>query len=106
MAPDFIFHTGEAALSLYILISGEVSFVNETSGQHFSKLFVSEGVLGASEFFCQTCYSCAAQASTDTVCLELKFSDFWKLVCAHRLESSYSSQLQLSQAAFSGMICR
>lgn len=101
MAPDFIFHTGEAAQSLYILISGEVSFVNESSGQHFSKLFASEGVLGASEFFCQTCYSCAAQASTDTVCFELKFRDFWKLVCAHRLESSYSSQLQLSQAAFS-----
>ena len=100
MAPDFIFHTGEAAQSLYILISGEVSFVNENTGQQFSKLFSSEGVLGASEFFFQSYYSCAAQASADVVCLELKFSDFWRLVCAHHLESSYSSQLQLSQAAF------
>lgn len=96
MSPDFIFHTGEAAQTLYIMLQGEVQLVNEESGQKYSKIFSSEGVIGEYEFFYQCCYSCGAQVGSEasTVMLyELTYESFIRLAETHNLLSSFATQL-------------
>ena len=52
---------------------------------------ITNGTLGAYEFFLRDCYSCAAIAGADVTVLEIDFIDFWALVVAHRLEADYQS---------------
>ncbi len=50
---------------------------------------ITEGTLGAYEFFLRDSYSCTAVASADITMLEIDFSNFWGLVADHRLEEEY-----------------
>lgn len=96
MIPDFIYHTGEAAMSLYVLVKGDVALVCEDTGQQYSKVFGDKGILGESEFFTRACYSCGAEVKNDVTSYEISYTDFWVLVEEYRLQNDYTTQMRTS----------
>jgi CRP-like cAMP-binding protein len=97
---DFLFHTGEAALSLYFIMNhGEIALVNEDSGSQYAKIFANSqegGVVGEAEFFTKSCYSCAAQVTKgDLLCYELSAINFWNLLEQYNQQEDYKKLLNL-----------
>jgi len=112
---DHIFHSGELAASLYVVVSGEVGLAGEGEGGAEGELYASRGIgpLGESEFFNRGCYHYAAvvPATTSsslpgagasmrerggrtshsgaTVVMELAFTSFWAMVQKHGLRGRY-----------------
>ena len=51
---------------------------------------ITEGTIGAYEFFLRDCYSCTAIAAVDATLLEVPFSHFWSLVVEYHLGGDVS----------------
>jgi len=88
---DYIFRTGEIATSLYIITSGEVSFVGEGNSEGTQYSNRTNGAIGESEFLCKTCYNCTATCTSNeaTIIFELTFENFWKLLKKYKLQFEY-----------------
>jgi CRP-like cAMP-binding protein len=116
LPPDFIFFTQSMASRLYVLTSGEIELVNESTGERYA-LVVCRNVnahhntsdsgrgggggggantLGEAEFFQRSTYACSARVLQDTQCFEISFDIFWALVLEYKLEDVYKTQLELN----------
>lgn len=55
----------------------------------------------STEFFLRQIYKCTAQAASDATLFEVSFVHFWEVVERHRLEDTFTQQLQM-QGAWGG----
>lgn len=109
---DVMFHSHAASESLYILCSGEVKLLSEDTSSlpHLSGSSTAPSrkksadvkqytvvdkacPIGEYEFFTRSLYACAAVCSSDVVhMLEISYTDFWDVVCKHKLQEQYAHE--------------
>lgn len=110
LPPDFIFYTGSRAERLYLLTSGEIELVDESTGERYALMAhrpssgpsvggAAANTLGEAEFFQRSTYACGARVLQDMHCFELKFDALWALVLQYRLEGAYKAQMTIHEAS-------
>lgn len=91
MTKDYVFRSNELATELYIIHSGEVSYVGEGNSEGTQYSSRTCGPIGDSEFLCKSCYNCSAICSSAdiTILFQLHFDIFWKLLKKYKLQERY-----------------
>lgn len=69
-------------------------FQRKAGNKRTSYLKVHDGFIGEMEFFTRACYSCSAKTNSDTILLEMEFSEFWALVLYFNLQAQYAKVLK------------
>jgi len=96
MPGDFLFMTGEPAVTLFMLMEGSIDLTDESNTTVYTTLdpMSVQGCIGEGEFFSRLSQPCSACVKEAAELYTLEFDVFWRLLEQRRMTSAFRQALE------------